>query len=163
MLSGDQHPAPSVPFQGFGSDAHLVLPVLALTVQPAFKLAQVTSNLLVDEMGKQYVIAALSFGHTLNAIRRHFALRNIMAPVMLVIAGSLRFMVAELIIIERLFDWPGFGRLFSSSIVLTSHSENYLLIPLMAAMLTMLAVLYYVADMIASMLARIYDPRLDRG
>ena len=155
--------SPLIPFQGFGWDAHLVLPVLALMVQPAFKLAQVTSNLLVDEMGKQYVVAALSFGHTLNTIRRHFALRNIMAPVMLVIAGSLRFMVAELIIIERLFDWPGFGRLFSSTIVLTSHSENYLLIPLMAAMMTMLAVLYYVADMIASMLARAYDPRLDRG
>jgi peptide/nickel transport system permease protein len=153
---------PLVPFQGFGWDAHLVLPVLALMVQPAVKIAQVTANLLVEEMGKQYVVAAMSMGHTLTAIRRHYALRNVMAPVVLVIAGSLRFMVAELIIIERLFDWPGFGRLFSTTIVLTSHSENYLLIPLMAMMMTMLAVLYYVADMVASILARIYDPRLER-
>jgi peptide/nickel transport system permease protein len=154
--------SPLVPFQGFGWDAHLILPVLALMVQPAVKTAQVTANLLVEEMGKQYVVAALSMGHTLTAIRRHFALRNVMAPVVLVIAGSLRFMVAELIIIERLFDWPGFGRLFSTTIVLTSHSENYLLIPLMAAMMTMLAVLYYLTDTVASILARIYDPRLER-
>jgi len=154
--------SPLVPFQGYGWDAHLVLPVLALMVQPAVKIAQVTANLLVDEMGKQYIVAALSMGHTLSAIRRHYALRNVMAPVVLVIAGSLRFMVAELIIIERLFDWPGFGRLFSTTIVLTSHSENYLFIPLMAAMLTLLAVLYYVADMVASILARVYDPRLER-
>jgi len=153
---------PLVPFQGFGWDAHLVLPVLALMVQPAVKIAQVTANLLVEEMGKQYVVAAISMGHTLSSIRRHFALRNIMAPVVLIIAGSLRFMVAELIIIERLFDWPGFGRLFSTTIVLTSHSENYLLIPLMAAMMTMLAVIYYLADTVASILARVYDPRLER-
>jgi peptide/nickel transport system permease protein len=154
--------SPLVPFQGFGWDAHLVLPVLALMVQPAVKIAQVTANLLVEEMGKQYVIAAMSMGHTLAAIRSHYAFRNVMAPVVLVIAGSLRFMVAELIIIERLFDWPGFGRLFSTTIVLTSHSENYLLIPLMAAMMTMLAVLYYTADMVASILAHAYDPRLER-
>ncbi len=153
---------PLVPFQGFGWDAHLILPVLALMVQPAVKIAQVIANLLVEEMGKQYVVAAISMGHSLAAIRRHYALRNVMAPVVLVIAGSLRFMVAELIIIERLFDWPGFGRLFSTTIILTSHSENYLLIPLMAAMMTMLAVLYYLADMIASILARAYDPRLER-
>jgi peptide/nickel transport system permease protein len=154
--------SPFVPFQGFGWDAHLILPVLALMVQPTVKTAQVTANLLVDEMGKQYVVVALSMGHTLNTIRKHYALRNVMAPVVLVIAGSLRFMVAELIIIERLFDWPGFGRLFSTTIVLTSHSDNYLLIPLMAAMITMLAILYYVADLVASILARAYDPRLER-
>jgi ABC-type dipeptide/oligopeptide/nickel transport system permease component len=154
---------PLVPFQGFGWDTHLVLPVLALMIQPAVKISQVTANLLVEEMGKQYVVVAMSMGHTLSSLRRHYALRSVMAPVVMVIAGSLRFMVAELIIIERLFDWPGFGRLFSTTIVLTSHSDNFMLIPLMAAMMTMLAVLYYLADTVASILARVYDPRLERS
>jgi len=154
---------PLLPFQGFGWDAHLVLPTLALMVQPVAKIAQVTSNLLVDEMGQQYVIAARSFGNHLKKIRSHHAFRNVIAPVILVVSGSLRYMVAELIIIERLFGWPGIGRLFSSTLVITSQSDNYLLPPLMAGLLTLLALLYLVADLIASILVRVYDPRIDKN
>lgn len=153
---------PLVPFQGFGWDAHLVLPVLALMIQPTVKIAQVTSNLLVDEMGKQYVVAARSIGHSLQKIRRYHAFRNVIAPVILIMAGSLRYMVAELIILERLFDIPGLGRLFSTTLVLTSRSENFLLPPLMAAMLTILAALYLITDLVASILVRVSDPRIER-
>ena len=154
---------PLLPFQGFGWDAHLVLPALALMVQPVAKIAQVTSNLLVDELGQQYVIAARSFGNPLKKIRSHHAFRNVIAPVILVMSGSLRYMVAELIIIERLFGWPGIGRLFSTTLVITSHSDNFLLPPLMAALLTLLALLYLVADLIASILVRVYDPRIEKS
>lgn len=152
---------PLLPFQGFGWDAHLVLPVLALMIQPTVKIAQVTSNLLVDEMDKQYVVAARSVGHSLQKIRRYHAFRNVIAPVILVMAGSLRYMVAELIILERLFDIPGLGRLFSTTLVLTSHSDNFLLPPLMAAMMTILAALYLTTDLVASVLVRASDPRIE--
>ena len=154
---------PLLPFQGFGWDVHLVLPALALMVQPVAKIAQVTSNLLVDEMGQQYVIAARSFGNPLKKIRSHHAFRNVIAPVILVMSGSLRYMVAELIIIERLFGWPGIGRLFSSTLILTSRSDNFLVPQLMAALLTLLALLYLVADLIASILVRLYDPRVGKN
>jgi peptide/nickel transport system permease protein len=154
---------PLLPFQGFGWDVHLVLPALALMVQPVAKIAQVTSNLLVDEMGQQYVIAARSFGNPLKKIRSHHAFRNVIAPVILVMSGSLRYMVAELIIIERLFGWPGIGRLFSSTLILTSRSDNFLVPQLMAALLTLLALLYLVADLIASILVRHYDPRIEKN
>jgi peptide/nickel transport system permease protein len=154
---------PLLPFQGFGWDAHLVLPALALMVQPTAKIAQITSNLLVDEMGSQYVVAARSFGNSLRKIRSHHAFRNVLASVVVVMSGSLRYMVAELIIIERLFGWPGIGRLFSTTLVMTSQSENFLLPPLMAALLTILAFLYLIADMIASILVRFYDPRVDKN
>ena len=48
-----------IPFQGFGWDAHLILPVLALTFQPTVKIAQVTGSLLSEELEKQYVTAFL--------------------------------------------------------------------------------------------------------
>jgi peptide/nickel transport system permease protein len=154
---------PLLPFQGFGWDAHLVLPVIALMVQPTVKIAQVTSSMLVDEFGKQYIVVARSMGHPLRSIRQHFAFRNILAPVIIIIAGSLRFMVAELIIIERLFDWPGLGRLFSTTLVLTSHSNNLLLPPLLAALMTVLALFYLIVDLVASILVRTFDPRVERA
>lgn len=150
---------PIFPFQGYGWDMHLVLPTLALMFLPTVKIAQITSGMLVEEMGKQYVVAARSFGHPLKSIRNRIAFRNILAAVVITIAASLRLMVAELIIIERLFGWPGFGRLLASTVVLTSPGDNFLLPPLVAAILTVLAAFFLLTDLIAGVLVRIFDPR----
>ncbi len=150
---------PLVPFQGYGIDSHLVLPTLTLMVLPMVKIAQITSGMLVGEMGKQYVVAALSFGHQMRKIRSRYAFRNILAAVVITIAASLRLMIAELIIVERLFDWPGFGRLFSTTIVLTSRSDNFLFPPLVAALLTVLALVFLLTEILAGVMVRRFDPR----
>jgi len=69
-----------LPLSGYGWDAHLVLPVLALMARPTFQLAQVTAGVLSAELGKQYVIAGRSMGRTWRSIRMHFALKNVIAP-----------------------------------------------------------------------------------
>jgi peptide/nickel transport system permease protein len=150
---------PLFPFQGFGWDAHLVLPTLALMFLPTVKIAQITSGMLVDEMGKQYVVAARSFGHPINSIRSRLAFRNIMAAVVITIAASLRLMVAELIIIERLFGLPGIGRLLSSTVLLTRESDTFLLPPLLAAIMTVLAGFFLLTDIASGLLVKKFDPR----
>lgn len=150
---------PLFPFQGYGIDAHLVLPTLALMVLPTVKIAQIASTMLAGEMDKQYVVAARSFGHTMQAIRRRLAFRNVLAAVIITILASVRLMIAELIIVERLFDWPGIGRLFSSTLVLTTRSEAFLFPPLLAALLTILAAVFLFTDLVAGILVRHFDPR----
>ncbi|MCK4725148.1 MAG: ABC transporter permease, partial [Anaerolineales bacterium] len=106
-----------LPLGGFGWDKHLILPVVALMARPTVQMAQTTANLLSGELSKQYVIAARSVGYTWRSIRNTYALRNIIAPVILTIAGLLRFTVGELVIIEWLFKWPGLGRLLGWTLV----------------------------------------------
>jgi len=149
-----------IPFQGFGWDAHLLLPVLTLTIQPTVKIAQVTGGLLSEEMEKQYVSTALSFGHSFRTIKGKFAFRNILAPILLTIAASLRIMIAELIIIERLFNWPGIGRLISTILSRSSNSGDFLAPPMIAALLTILVGTFLLIDLIATFLGRLTDPRL---
>ena len=151
---------PLIPFQGFGWDAHLILPVLALVIQPTVKIAQVTASLLSEEMEKQYVTAALSFGHPFKKIKGKFAFRSILAPVVLTIAASLRIMIAELIIIERLFNWPGMGKLISSLLSRDSLSADLLSPPMIAAVLTILVGVFLLIDFLATFLSRLIDPRL---
>jgi len=160
FLYGTSAKTPPIPFQGFGWDAHLLLPVLALTFQPTVKIAQVTGSLLSEEMEKQYVTAAMSFGHSFRRMKDRFAFRAIIAPIFLVIAASLRIMIAELVIIERLFNWPGLGKLIASSLSLGSRSENLLAPPLVAALLTVLVAVFMFSDLIATSLSRTVDPRL---
>ena len=106
------------PMQGFGWDRHLVLPTLALMARPTVQIAQVTAGLLEGELGKRYVLAARSVGHPWRMIRRRHALRNILAPVILTIAGSVRLLMGELILVEWLFKWPGLGMLFALALFL---------------------------------------------
>ena len=154
-----------VPLGGYGWDAHLVLPVLALLVRPAAQIAQVTSGLLVDELGKQYVVAARSAGHSWRSIFRRYAFRNILPAVFVTIGGSLRLLVGELIIVEWLFSWPGLGRLVAQTLVpahTTSAAESlqFLHPPLLAAALTTIAAFFLLVDFVASTLAASVDPRL---
>ena len=158
-----------LPLSGFGWDVHLVLPVLALMARPTFQLAQVTSGVLSAELGKQYVIAGRSMGRTWRSIRVHFALKNVIAPVILTIAGLQRFLVGELIMIEWLFRWPGLGRMLGWTLVpaeFTSSSGSPLFLnpPIMATVLTLIAALFLFTDLAAAIAVRYLDPRImDQG
>lgn len=160
VLWGPGNGAILLPFQGFGWDAHMIIPVLALMVRPCLQIAQTTASLLSEELGKQYVVALQGFGFSQRSIRRRFAFRSILAFVIQIIAGSWRLLIVELIILERLFNWPGIGKLFSSTLILTSHSSNYLFPPLLAALLSVLVFLFMISDVVASVMARLVDPRL---
>lgn len=158
-----------LPVAGFGWDAHLLLPVLALAVRPTMQVAQVSANLLTGELSKRYIVAARSFGHTWSAIRWDKALRNVLAPLLMVIASSFRMMIAELVLVEWLFSWPGLGRLLVQTLVppslsslggLVDTSVFFLYPPLVAALLMIFTLLFLLADTAAMALARSADPRL---
>jgi peptide/nickel transport system permease protein len=153
------------PIRGFGWDNHLVLPTLALMARPTVQIAQVTAELLKDELSKQYVVAARSVGFTWRAIRWRLALRNIIAAIILSIASSVRLLVGELIVVEWLFGWPGLGRLLASTLIpgMTSSTVQaplFLDPRIVAAVLTVFAALFLLTDFIAAFLVRLSDPRL---
>jgi peptide/nickel transport system permease protein len=135
-------------------------------LHPTVQIAQVTANLLVGELGKPYIIAARSFGHTWQDIRWRQALRNVIAPVIIAIAGSFRMLVGELIVVEWLFSWPGLGNLLASTLVPNELSTrlganfNFLDPPIVAAVITIIGALFILTDMITPILVRIFEPRL---
>jgi peptide/nickel transport system permease protein len=154
-----------LPVGGFGWDSHLVLPLLALIVRPTVQLAFTTAGLLSTELDKQYIIAARSVGHNWRTIRNRYALRNILAPIFLMTATLFRMLVGELVLVEWLFRWPGLGRLLAWTLVppqLTSSSGSPLFLnpPVMAGTLTIVAALFLLMDFLASILVRVYDPRV---
>lgn len=155
-------PGMVIPFQGFGWDAHLILPVLVLMVQPTVKIAQVTGTTLADELQKAYVKAGISMGLSFDAMKNRFAFRSVLAPILQAIAYSARLMVAELIVIERLFNWPGLGKFIGTVIQpATGFSSATVLTPAtMAGLLTSLVLIFLVIDFTTLFIARAVDPRL---
>ena len=164
LWKGPGTPLP-FPMQGFGWDNHLVLPVIALMARPTMQIAQLTAGVLSGELSKQYVTAGRSLGQSWRSIRTKYAMRNIIAPVILTITGSFRLLVGELVVVEWLFSWPGLGRLLAQTLVppLLSSSQGAVLFldpEVVAIVLTMFAAMFLLADLIASVLVRIFDPRL---
>ncbi len=155
------------PIQGFGWDRHLVFPVLALMARPTMQIAQLTAGILSGELGKQYVRAGRSLGQTWRGIRLKYAMRNIIAPVILTVTGSFRLLVGELVVVEWLFAWTGLGRLLAQTLVpplQTNSAETLLFLDpqVVAVILTIFGALFLAADLLASVLVRLVDPRLRR-
>jgi ABC-type dipeptide/oligopeptide/nickel transport system permease component len=158
-----------LPLSGFGWDAHLVLPTLALMLRPAMQIAQVTATVLADEFHKQYVVTARSVGNTWRTIRWKHALRNIAAAVVQTVAGAFRLSLVELVLVEWLFSWPGLGRLLALTLIAPNIAGPgtigggglYFLDPtLLPALITLFALAFLLADALASAVAHAADPRL---
>jgi len=154
-----------LPMGGFGWDFHLVLPTLSLMLRPVVHLAQMTSGLLVGELEKQYVVTARSIGNPWSTVRKRHTLRNILAPVVLSIGRSLRLLVGDLILVEWLFSWPGLGNLLAVALIpsiisIDLGSPLFLDPPVVATLLILIGALFLVADLVASILVRVIDPRL---
>lgn len=153
------------PLAGFGWDEHMVFPTIALMLRPTVQIAQVTATLLTGELHKQYAFAARSFGHSWRTVKRRLAFRNVLAPIVLTIAGSLRMLVTDLILVEWLFFWPGLGRFLAFALIPSERtnmaSSPYLLDPpFVTAILVTVTALFLVADFFASVVVRFFDPRL---
>jgi peptide/nickel transport system permease protein len=156
------------PLGGFGWDAHLVFPVIALSFRPTIQIAQTTATLLAEEFSHTYVNVARSLGHSWQLIKYKTALRNIYVPLAQVIATSLSVMIGELILVEWLFRWPGLGRQLASSIqppnIATVFSasipSSYLHAPTVATVATALGAILIISNMLVSIFTFSADPRL---
>ena len=143
-----------LPIQGFGWDNHLILPLLALSVRPTAQIAQVVAGLLAGELGQQYIVAARGKGLTERRVIWHHALRNVWAPVAHAVAGAVRLLVADLIVVEWLFAWPGLGFLMAATLIpaqfaSASVEARFLDPPLVASLITIFAAFFLLIDLVA--------------
>ena len=80
----------------------------------------------------------------------------------------MRILVGELIVVEWLFNWPGLGNLLAHTLIPTGTAFTrgladrslFLDPPVVAAVLTVFAALFIMTDQTASILVRVFDPRL---
>jgi len=100
-----------LPIYGFGWDAHLILPLLTISIPAIAYTAQLTATRLGDVLEADFVTAARAKGLRMRWIVVVHALPHV-RPVLLEALGSgLRVSVASLPIVEYIFLWRGIGQL----------------------------------------------------
>ena len=102
---------------------HLALPVLTLSAAHWATLGRITRASMIEELGKDYVIAARARGVPDWRIVWRHALRNAIGPGLTSVALSAASLMTSVYIIEAVFDFPGVSQLVAGSVQGTPDSS----------------------------------------
>jgi len=133
--------------------AHLALPVTCLTYGSLAFLARIVRAGVVDARSQVYFTAALARGVSRRAALWRHAFRNALLPVITLLGLLLPGLLSGSVIVERIFAWPGLGRLYFDSIL----SRDY---PVVLGLSLVGAVATLAATLAADVAYAFADPRV---
>ena len=100
-----------LPVSGSGSFANLVLPAITMGSALAAILTRMVRTSMLEELGQDYIRTARAKGVPETTVVYRHALRNAMIPVITVLGLQFGALLAGAIVTEKIFSWPGIGRL----------------------------------------------------
>ncbi len=135
---------------------HLVLPGIKLALfQLALVLRLVRAEML-EVMRTDFVKFARARGLKPGAVYFRHALGNALMPVVTIIGLQLGSIIAFALITETVFQWPGMGLLFAQSVAFAD-------VPVMAAYLCLIALVFVTINLVVDLAYLVIDPRLRDG
>jgi peptide/nickel transport system permease protein len=136
----------------------LVLPAITLSLFQMTLIMRLVRAEMLEVLRTDYIKFARARGLTDHAIHFGHALRNTLVPVITIIGLQLGAIIAFAIITETVFQWPGMGLLFIQAV-------NFADIPVMAAYLCFIALVFVIINLVVDLLYYLVDPRLrvERG
>jgi len=142
-----------LPVSGSGSIANLVLPAITMGGALAAILTRMVRTSMLEELNQDYVRTARAKGLSETRVVYRHALRNAMIPVSTVLGLQFGALLAGAIVTEKIFSWPGIGRLTIDAI---SNRDYYVVQGCILAIgLTYIAV-NFMTDLVYSIL----NPRI---
>ena len=131
----------------------LVLPAITLSLFQMTLIMRLVRAEMLEVLRTDYIRFARARGLTDGAIHFGHALKNTLVPVITIIGLQLGAIIAFAIITETVFQWPGMGLLFIQAV-------NFADIPVMAAYLCFIALVFVVINLVVDLLYYVVDPRL---
>ncbi len=160
-----------LPLRGFSSDPqiyenltsmgrfkdiarHLALPILCLTYNLLAVQTRLAKSAFLEVSSKEYVRFAIAKGVGEKRLWLHHILPNGAIPLVTLAAGSLGVLLGGSVIVETIFEIPGFGKFFYDAIL--DRDYNVLLFSsIVGSFLTLVG--YLIADIVYCLI----DPRID--
>jgi peptide/nickel transport system permease protein len=135
---------------------HLVLPAVTLAVFQLTLIMRLVRAEMLEVLRTDYIKFARARGLTDRAVHFGHALKNTLVPVITITGLQLGGLIAFAIITETVFQWPGMGLLFIQAVTFAD-------IPVMAAYLCLIALIFVVINLVVDLLYFVVDPRLRLG
>jgi len=135
---------------------HIVLPAITLAIFQLTLIMRLVRAEMLEVLRTDYIKFARARGLSNRAIHFGHALKNTLVPVMTITGLQLGGLIAFAIITESVFQWPGMGLLFIQAVTFAD-------IPVMAAYLCLIALIFVTINLIVDLLYFVVDPRLRIG
>jgi peptide/nickel transport system permease protein len=137
---------------------HLVLPAITLSVFQLALILRLVRSEMLEVLRTDYVKFARARGLRNRSVYFGHALKNTLVPVITITGLQLGSLIAFAIITETVFQWPGMGFLFIQAVQFAD-------IPVMAAYLCLIALIFVIVNLLVDLLYFAVDPRLraERG
>ena len=110
-----------LPTVGADSWQHYILPSITLGAAVSAVMARFTRASFVDVLGEDYIRTARAKGITERWVVMKHALRNAMIPVVTMMGLQFGFLLGGSIVVEKVFNWPGLGRLLVDSVEMRDY------------------------------------------
>ncbi|PKQ12249.1 MAG: ABC transporter permease [Alphaproteobacteria bacterium HGW-Alphaproteobacteria-1] len=136
----------------------IILPAITLGLYQMTLIMRLVRTEMLEVLRMDYIRFARARGLAEKSVNFRHALKNTMVPVITVTGLQLGSIIAFAIITETVFQWPGVGLLFINAV-------QFVDIPVMAAYLMLISVMFVGINLIVDLLYFAIDPRLrlDRG
>jgi len=131
----------------------LALPAITLSLFPMTLIMRLVRAEMLEVLRTDYIKFARARGLTDRAVHFGHALRNTLVPVITITGLQLGLIIAFAIITETVFQWPGMGLLFIQAV-------NFADVPVMAAYLCLIALVFVLLNLVVDLLYYAVDPRL---
>ena len=131
----------------------LVLPAITLGLFQMTLIMRLVRAEMLEVLRSDYIKFARARGLSSRAINFGHALKNTLVPVITITGLQIGGIIAFSIITETVFQWPGLGLLFVQSVQVAD-------IPVMAAYLMLISVLFVLINLVVDLLYYMVDPRL---
>ena len=135
---------------------HMVLPILALMLASAAAWSRYQRDSMIDVLHADYIRTARAKGVPRRDIIRRHALRNALIPFVTVVAIDAGVLLGGVVVIEKIFSWPGMGLLFFTAL----ERSDY---PVILAWMVVAALFVVIANLVADILYGALDPRIRVG
>ncbi|HTW61461.1 MAG TPA: ABC transporter permease [Terracidiphilus sp.] len=132
---------------------YLILPAVTMGASLAAILTRIVRTAMLEELGQDYIRTARAKGLSETAVVWRHALPNALVPIVTVIGLQFGALLAGAIVTEKIFSWPGLGRLVVDAI----SNRDYALVQ---GCLLAIGLTYVLVNFFTDVLYRFINPRM---
>jgi peptide/nickel transport system permease protein len=132
---------------------HMVLPIATLVIISTAGYSRFVRSSVMEVLGMDYIRTARAKGLAYMFVIRKHALPNAALPFITIIGLEIPFLLAGAVVTERIFAWPGMGRLFLDQMERSDF-------PTLMGILMIIAVAVIIFQIITDIVYSIIDPRI---
>jgi len=143
-----------LPSFGSGTFAHILLPLMTMSVQLVSLMTRVTRDAVLDVIQMDYVRTAYAKGLKDSFVLWKHVVRNALIPVVTVMGLRLGALLgAGMVVTETIFNWPGVGNLLLRSIL----AQDY---PTIQGCMIVIASAFLIVNLVVDLLYVLINPKI---